>query len=133
MPVESSETHRDVTSTGCRRGITQEREDRVHDLVWVVEVQRITDRAKDCLVRVLLRNLATNRAGYGAGNREGDQREKKEGLDEDHGENYVCGARTSEVVSTKGEYASDLGGGTMNTRITTRYHSEYVLTKNTRT
>ena len=55
-------------------------------------------------MRMLLRNLAAD----GESNREGEEGEEEERLDEDHGENYVCGAWTGVVVSTKGGYASDL-------------------------
>ena len=97
-------TYSDVTSTCLGSGISKQGENRVRDLIRVVKVERGADFTENVLVRMLLWNLAAD----GESNREGEEGEEEERLDEDHGENYVCGAWTGVVVSTKGGYASDL-------------------------
>ena len=47
---ETREAHGDITSTSCRGSITEESEDRVDNLVWVVEVQALADLGQDGLM-----------------------------------------------------------------------------------
>ena len=81
-------THGNATSPSLRSSIAEEGEDGICDASGVVELQGRADLAEDILMRVFLRNLAAD----GGSNGQRDEREEEERLDEDHGENDVCGA-----------------------------------------
>ena len=81
-------THGNATSPSLRSSIAEEGEDGICDASGVVELQGRADLAEDILMRVFMRNLAAD----GGSNGQRDEREEEERLDEDHGENDVCGA-----------------------------------------
>ena len=66
--------------------VTQEREHRVDDAVWVVQVKSLADLDKDGLVRVLLGNFTTDGGRDGEVGEEGSEGKR---LDEDHGEDVL--------------------------------------------